>query len=151
MSTRMTTQDNQQLEDARRVSVNQLAGSGLRGSGRAVTGMLRRVNEGGVGQIVQNNRTRQGNAATALANMSTGATTGMSSIDQRGGASVADITQSSGKTQAGYQQDIGTNAANAELANGSLANSTLGAISGIFAADERNRQREDRYGKQYAS
>lgn len=143
----LSPQQNVELQEAQRIGANQLATTGLRGSGRAVTGMLRKLNEGGRVRMIEDNRQRQGNAATALSNLSTGATTQMAGIDQGSGGSAGNIILGSGRTEAGLITDSGSARGNALAANGAVSNSTLGALSGIFAADERNKQRERRYGE----
>lgn len=125
-----------QLDESRRQATNTLRNSGLSGSGRAVTASIRRVEEGGRGQMVEQNRNRSDRAAQELARLSTGATSNMANIDMGTGTAVSQ----------GILNTANDNA-NATVANAGVTQGTLSAIGSIFADEQAKKARERRYGK----
>lgn len=149
----LNPQQQLQLEDARRVAVNSMP-SGLRGSGRAVTASVRRVEEGTRGDMIASNQRRSDSAANVLAGMGNNAAMQSAQVPvQTAGQSAniigqgANITSQTGRTIADNTMTGATTLANADVASANSSASTLGAIASIFANDSKERARDERYKK----
>ena len=123
-----------QLEDTRRASRNQLASSGLRGSGRATTAALRQVEADTLGNFATENRNRAQNAANLLQGQGLSAT----SQAAQTGVNTA-IQQGQGITASGYAQG------GSDIANAGLKGQALGDIASIVASDIKDRTRKSKY------
>ncbi len=130
----LTPQQQLQMEDLRRASTQQLAASGLRGSGRAVTASLRQVEQAGMGDMIAGNQRRSDAAASQLAGIGSNSQVAAGQTQQATGQAIGQGIQSTGNTLA-----------NAELANAGTNASTMGAIASIFANDAKDRAAEKRY------
>ena len=122
-------------EELRRQSTNQISRSGLRGSGRATTTLIKTVDTDFVNKALAANRGRQDAAAGALA------TPGLASYGQQAG-----VDQNTGKAIGAAEMTGGLAAAGAETANAQLQGRALGDIASVIASDIKGR--ESRYEKQ---
>lgn len=123
-----------QLEDTRRQANNVLSHSGMRGSGRAVTASIRKVEADTKGNFYDQNQRRADTAGAILAGQAQGANQQAANVDMNAGTQVGQGAIAAGNT-----------AANAGTATAASNASTLGAIASIFANDAKEQQREKRY------
>lgn len=130
----LTPEQQRELEDVRRRSLDTISRSGLRGSGRAVTAALRGVEEGYVGRAIESNRSRADAAAGRLANPYFDAAGNMANLDA-----------STGRAQGSAAMSAGLDDAAAGLATGSVRGQALGDIASLIASDRKGR--EGRYAK----
>lgn len=131
------------LEEAQRQTLNGLANSGLRGSGRAVTASIRDVQGGLRNQFVDSNRVRADNAASALSGQFFNSGTNAAGVNSM----QANVDQNTGANNANYLGQIGTNTAANTTANTSTIGKAIGDIGAIINEELKNKYKESSYGK----
>lgn len=119
----------QQLEELRRNSLRGLNASGLRGSGRATTAVLRNVESDFRTKAIGENRDRRDQAARTLAGPFFSATTGQANVAAGEGVRLGEIDFRVGEDQA----DAGIN-------NASLRGQALADITSILADSAKKRE-----------
>lgn len=115
-------------QEERRNALNDISSSGLRGSGRAVTAGLKRVDSDFVNSALAQNRGNRQNAANTLAGQSFTA-----------GENTARTLLSGGDAAASTTEDMGTNQANLGTTNANLAGNTIGDIGSLIAQETKGR------------
>jgi hypothetical protein len=131
----LTPQQDQEMKD-RMLLANRSLPSAFRGSGRATSAVLNdTMNRGRAGMIDQNMR-RSDAAAGSLNSSGTSATNNIASIQAGAGRQVA-----------GFNDDAGTNQANALTATADSNNSAIASIASYFANASKDNEREGRYGR----
>lgn len=113
----LTAAQRGQLTDLRRSTGNQIRTSSIAGSGRTAAGLLRSTEDRFVNDALDSNRGRSIGAAGTLAGMYGTAVSG-----------VANSQSDSGRLSAGLNRDAGIYGASADVANGKLAGTALGAV-----------------------
>lgn len=111
-------------EEVRRQGLNDISRSGLRGSGRAVTAALKRIDSDFVNGAMAQNRQNRLSAAGGLAGQSFAASN-----------NIANSLVNEGAAEANTVNSIGTNNANSSLANFQLAGGALGEIGSAIAQE----------------
>jgi len=137
----LTAGQRQELDDVRRSSRNQLASSGLRGSGRATTAALRQVEADTLGRFTQENRARADMAAGNLSDQGFAAT---DRAQQTGLATAGRIGQGL-QNAAATGVDSAYASAGAGTANARLQGQALGDITSIISSDIKDRTRASKY------
>lgn len=112
----------QELADSRRQTMNALAVSGLRGSGRATVAAVRQAEDNTRGRLIEQNRSRADSATTNLAGQYFGVAGQAATVDSQTGLAVGSSLENQGAMQA-----------NALLANTSLQGRALGDIAAVTA------------------
>lgn len=130
----LTPGQTQELQDVRRSTRNQLASSGLRGSGRATTAALRNVEADTLGRFTEENRTRAQQAANVLGGQGFQATN----------AGVNAGFNTAQQTGEGLRS-IGVTQGSSDIANARLQGQALGDISALIASDIKDRTRKSKY------
>lgn len=115
-------------EEVRRQGLNDISHSGLRGSGRAVTAALKKIDSDFYNTAMAGNRNARQQAASQLAGPYFTA-----------GSNIAQATLSGGQSQAASIADQGNTTANATLANSELVGKALGDISSLAASEIKGR------------
>jgi hypothetical protein len=114
--------------ESRRNAENQLARSGLRGSGRAVTASLKQVDSDFVNDALAQNRQNRLGAAGSLAGQSFTA-----------GSNAANALVSGGNAAGESAENIGLTKANTGTANANIWGNTLGDIGSLIASEVKGR------------
>lgn len=128
----LTPEQRFQLDQTRQEALNSLNASGLRGSGRATTAVLRNVESGFRNTAIGQNRNRQDTAANVLAGQNFNAAT-----------AGANAVIGQGRDVAAIEGDIGQTRANLETANARLTGQALADVGSIIA--DANKRRESRF------
>lgn len=121
-------------EDVLRSTTNQLAASGLRGSGRAGVRVLSEADRSFKANAVDQNLRRGDQAASQLASIGAGANQLAAQTDSASGARLAAVDQAKAN-----------DAANFEAGQGRVAGSTLGAVTSAIANSLKDEGRQSRY------
>lgn len=125
----LTPEQVQQREENRRITTENLARSGLRGSGRATVAAFRDIDSDFTNKAIAANRARADTAANQLAGQNFSAATRAAGIDQDTGAS------------RGRAIETGAfNTGQADIANAGLTGQALGDITSILASDLKGRR-----------
>lgn len=123
-----------QVDDARRSTIDAMSVSGLRGSGKAVTDAVRRVESGTVANLFDQNQRRADTAASGLSNQFFGAANQMGANDMRAGYTTgqigADVTTADATLRGRALGDIATIVGDAarEGRKGAYENRTVGQV-----------------------
>lgn len=153
---RLTPDQEYQLEEARRQALTGLNASGLRGSGRATTAVLRGVESDFRNRAIAQNRDRTDRAAAALAGpyfgaagqganlRSVAAGQGANVITRAGEVQGANVRSTAGQG-AGLISGTGETQADRQTANARLTGQTLADVASILT--EREKKRESRFGE----
>ena len=136
----LTPEQQAQLEELRRSSLNTLSRSGLRGSGRAVTESLRNVESDFTNRALGTNLARADSAATNLSNQGFAAGTRAAQTDVDIGRALGAGTAGA----AGFNADAAITEAGADVANAQLRGAAIGDISSIIASEAKGR--DSKYG-----
>ncbi len=115
-------------EELRRQGLNDISHSGLRGSGRAVTAALKRIDSDFMNEALRQNRGTRQQAASTLAGPFFSA-----------GSSTAGALLGGGNAAAENATNIGNAQAGATLANTELIGKALGDISSLAASEIKGR------------
>jgi len=134
---KLTPQQSQQVEEARRDTVRGLSASGLIGSGRAVTDAVRKVEGDLKGRLIDNNLQRADAAASGLAGQYFSANVQRAMIDQNQGGQLARVDQSAAE-----------NTANAGLSTARVTGAAMGDIASLINSDLKRQGRESTYGNE---
>lgn len=119
------------LADARRITANRLATTGLRGSGRAEVAAVRDVEGRLKGDMIESNLARQERSLSQLASPYFQAQTGRANIAAGQGPQIAGLYGETG--EAGQRQ---------ELAKGHLYGQAIKDIGSVIAEAQKRRERE---------
>ena len=134
----LTPEQRAQLDELRRNSANQLATSSLRGSGRAITEAIKRVEADFTTRALGDNARRADTAAGQLANASFNATGRQANLDSSSGFARGNAVQATGLADAG-----------ATVANEQLRGAALGDVTSLIATNAKGR--ESRYSDRMAT
>jgi hypothetical protein len=115
-------------EENRRQGLNDLSHSGLRGSGRAVTASLKRIDSDFVNGALAQNRGARQQAATTLTGPFFNA-----------GSNIASATINGGRSEADNVADMGATKGNETLANTQLIGKAIGDIGSLAASEMKGR------------
>lgn len=118
----LTLQQEQEVDDTRRQTLNALSVSGLRGSGRATVAAVRQAEDNTRGRLIQQNQQRADAATTGLASQYFSATGQAANVDAATGQAVGGTIQNQGNLQA-----------ESLLANTSLQGRALGDVAAVTA------------------
>jgi hypothetical protein len=125
--------------DLTRRANTQLASSGLRGSGRAVTASINDVDRRFRDDAYDQNLHRADQAAGKLAGTYTSTLGDIADIDRRTSEGRAQAVQRGGDAFAGATRAGGEAAAGADVANANQWGSAMGMISSLLAQDRKER------------
>lgn len=139
----LTATQQQALDESQTQTLNGLANSGLRGSGRAVTAAIRDVQGTLRNQFVDSNRTRADNAAASLSGQYFNSGTNAAGVNSQ----MANVDQNTGANNANYLGQIGSNNANTTTTNSSSVGKAIGDIGAIINEELKDKYRESSYGK----
>lgn len=124
----LTPEQQQGLEDARRSTLRSLNASGLRGSGRATTAVIKSVESDARNRAVATNQARSDAATQQLANQGFAAGTNAANVDSRTGTAVG-----------AAERQAGTTAANLQTAQGAIQGQALADVASIIAGGQKAR------------
>lgn len=130
----LTDAQREQIDEARRVTTNQLSVSPLRGSGRATVAAIRKVESDLTNDLTQQNRTRADQATRELTSQNFAATNAAAGLDAATGRAVGAAAMNEGVINA-----------NATTATGSLRGQVIGDI-GTIINDAWKETRRSGYG-----
>lgn len=122
------------LDDARRTTLNQLSGSGLRGSARATAATVKKVEGDMRSQFLDSNQSRADTAASNL-----------SSQYFNAGNNLANNATAAGQTTATGLTSVGDINASAGLGNAATTGRALGDIGAIIADEIKRNNRDSSY------
>lgn len=125
----MTPQQDQEVDDTRRQTLNALAVSGLRGSGRATVAAVRRAEDNTRGRLIQQNQQRADAATTNLS----GQYFSLQGAGNQMATQAANVDASTGQAVGGTIQNQGNLQAESLLANTSLQGKAIGDIAAVTA------------------
>lgn len=130
----LTQQQQQQMEEVRRQTLVGLNNSGLRGSARATTGAIRKIDSTTMGDMVAQNRARADAAAGTLAGRG-----------QQAQVAAAAVPMNVAAAEGRGAIDTASTGANAMTANANTNASTLAAIAAYANRGDLERQVKERY------
>lgn len=131
------------LDDTGRQIRTRLAGSGLRGAGRAGVAVYNDGMQRAEAGMIESNLSRRDSAARTLGSNFTAGKTSQANLSADEGRQIANTEIGVGSQQAGRVAEAGNISGQEAVAQGRLVGGTIGEIGSIIADDEKQQRLRD--------